>query len=565
MHRLVCLAVASLISSLGFASRVLGEPADAIVVPSLGEQLRRQWTIEDIQPQPESRAYLQTRDDTVERLSLREAVGVALENNPGIAVERLGPEFARAEIDRANGVFDPTFEASATTDRSVTPTSSALSGAQVVRQRENLFDLSLRKLLRTGATFTVAGQSREIDTNSQFVGLRPQYTPTLKFTLAQPLLKNFGLDLTVLLVRSAEAGSSVAYYQYVAQAVRLVRQVVEAYWGVVQANESLKAEQDGLKLAQTLLRENEARVRAGTLPPVAVKEAQAEAASREERVIAAENAVAVATDTLRLLLQRNPERTFVPRPIEPTDSPEIRDVAVDEPEVLVNAAERRPEVLQARYDIENRQILAKIRRNNLLPGLDLRASYGLNGLSGREVPQVDFRTGETAVTPFSGDYGKSLDRLTSNDFNSYSAGLSFTLPLGNNTAEAEYVQSRIDVRRGELAYRQLLASVTLEARKAIADARSSSKRITVSRLARELAQENLEQQHKRYDVGLATTKDILDFQQRLTAARAAEIKALIDYNVSLAALRQAEGTLLGQFDIVVDTLPPHPTPLWARF
>ena len=84
MHRLVCLAVASLISSLGFASRVLGEPADAIVVPSLGEQLRRQWTIEDIQPQPESRAYLQTRDDTVERLSLREAVGVALENNPGI-------------------------------------------------------------------------------------------------------------------------------------------------------------------------------------------------------------------------------------------------------------------------------------------------------------------------------------------------------------------------------------------------------------------------------------------------------------------------------------------------
>jgi len=565
MHRAVTFAVASLLSSLALPTPALAETADEIAVPSLGEQLRRQWTIEDIQPQPESRAYLQTRDDTVERLSLREAVGVALENNPGIAVERLGPEFARGEIDRANGVFDPTFEASATTDRTVIPTSSGLSGAQVVRQREHLFDLSLRKLLRTGATFTVAGESRELDTNSRFVGLRPQYTPTLSFTLTQPLLKNFGIDLTVLLVRSAEANSSVAYYQYVARAVALVRQVVEAYWGVVQANENLKAEQDGLKLAQTLVRENEARVRAGTLPPVVVKEAQADGASREERVLAAENALAVATDTLRLLLQRNPDRTFVPRPIEPTDSPEIRDVAVDEAEVLVNAAERRPEVLQARYDIENRQILAKIRRNNLLPGLDLRASYGLNGLSGRAVPQTDFSTGETRFTPFSGDYGKGLDRLTSNDFNSYSAGLSFTLPLGNATAEAEYVQSQIDVRRGELGYRQLLANVTLEARKAIADARSSSKRITVSRLARELAQENLEQQHKRYDVGLATTKDILDFQQRLTAARAAEIKALIDYNVSLAALRQAEGTLLGQFNIVVDTLPPHPTPLWARF
>jgi hypothetical protein len=48
-------------------------------------------------------------------------------------------------------------------------------------------------------------------------------------------------------------------------------------------------------------------------------------------------------------------------------------------------------------------------------------------------------------------------------------------------------------------------------------------------------------------------------------ARAAEIQALIDYNVSLAALRQAEGTLLAQFDVVIDTLPPHPTPPWARF
>src|SRR5207237_10238608 len=178
---------------------------------------------------------------------------------------------------------------------------------------------------------------------------------------------------------------------------------------------------------------------------------------------------------------------------------------------------------------------------------------------------IDPATGQMVTSPFAGDYGRALERLKSNDFNTYSAGLSFTLPLGNTTAEAEYVQSQIDVRRGELAYRQLVATVTLEARKAVADVRSNSKRITATRLARELAQENLEQQHKRYDVGLATTKDILDFQQRLTAARAAEIKALIDYNVSLAALRQAEGTLLGQFDIVVDTLPPHPPPSWAPF
>jgi len=570
MNRVVAFIAISLL--FGSSRPAFAEPAAGaerrsteVSVPSLGEQLRSQWTINDLQPAVESKEYLRSRDDTVERLSLREAVRVALENNPGIASQRLGPASARADVDRANGIFDPRFEATAEWQHRVLPTSSALSGAPVLREEETTFGASLKKLLRTGTTLTVAGRSNDLDSNSDFTGLRPQYKPNLTFTLNQPLLKNFGIDLTILLVRAAEASSSVAYYEYQSQVVSLVRRVVEAYWGIVQAKENLKAEQDGLALAQTLVRENEARVRAGTLPPVAVKEAQADAATRDEHVIAAENNVDVAVDRLRLLLQQNPGDAFLPRPIDPSDSPEVRDVETSEADVLENAIARRPEIQRARYDIENRKILARVKRNNLLPSLDLDASYGMNGLSGRAVPQVDFQTNETVVTQFSGNYGEAWRRLKSNDFNTYGGGLTLTVPLGNATAKAEYTQSRIDVRRGELDYRDLLSNVTLEVRRAIGDVRTNSKRITATRLARELAQENLAQQKKRYDVGLATTKDLLDFQQRLTAARAAEIQALIDYNVSLAALRQAEGTLLAQFDVVLDTLPPSPTPLWARF
>jgi outer membrane protein TolC len=440
-----------------------------------------------------------------------------------------------------------------------------LAGALELRQREYKYGASLEKLVRTGATLSVAFDSSEIDTNSRFVGLRPQYKPEVSFSVTQPLLRNFGLDLTILLVRSAEASSNAAYYQYEAKLAGLIREVVESYWGVVQAKENVKVEEEGLRLAQTLEKENGARVKAGVLPPIAIKEAAAEAASREERVIVAANALSIATERLRLILQRNPDRAFVPRQIEPVDSPEVRTVDVDEQELIENAVARRPEVLRARYEIENRKILAKLRRNNLLPSLDLNASYGLNGLSGRGVPQVDLQTGETRVTPFTGDYGNSIDRMFSDDFNSYKAGVTLTVPLANATAGAEYVQGQIDLKRAELSYRQLLADVTLDVRKTIGDVRSNSKRITVTRLARELAEENLEQQQKRYNVGLATTKDILDFQEKLTGARAAESRALIDYTVSLAVLRQAEGTLLRQFDIVLEALPPTPTPLWAKF
>ncbi|MGH7897236.1 MAG: TolC family protein [Candidatus Binatia bacterium] len=566
MSRLLAVLVPLLVLAAPSVDVRAADPADeGVRIPSLPEQLYRQWVIEEVRPDTESRERLRTRDDVIERLSLREAVAIALENNPGIAVERLGPARARAEIDRVNGAFDPIFRADGSVSRIVSPVSSALAGALVLRQKETRFGFGVEKLLRTGATFEIAANSEELNTNSRFTGLRPQYKPTLDFSIEQPLLRNFGIDLTILLVRSAEAGSAIAYYQYEARIAALVKQVVQAYWRVVQARESLKAEEDGLRLARALVKDNEARVRAGTLPPVAVKEASAEAASREARVISAENEVAVAGDALRLLLQRNPGGTFLPRAIDPADSPDVREIETDDQLILENAIGGRPEILLTRYDLQNRKILAKVKRNNLLPSLDLKAAYGLNGLSGRAVPQRSFDSGEIVVTPFDGDYGRGLDRLSSNDFNSYSAGFAFSVPLGNNAAEAEFVQSQIDVRRGELGYKQLLADVTLEVRRTIADVRASSKRITATRLARELAAETLDQQRKRYEVGLSTTKDLLDFQQRLTSARAEEIRALVDYNVSVASLRQAEGTLLEQFDIVLEALPPAPTPFWARF
>ena len=574
MQRAIAVLVVSFV--VAFGAPVGAEPEtagagsvatsdSAVTIPTFAEQLRLQWSLIDLQPVPESRRYVETRDDTLKHLSLRDAVHAAIESNPAIASQRLGPVFARADVDRANGAFDPTFEATADWDRHVEPTSSVLSGAQILREEETVFGASLKKLLRTGTTLTVAARSDELDSNSNFLGLRPQYKPAVDVTLAQPLLKNFGVDLTILLVRSAEATSNAAYYEYQSQTVSLVRQVVEAYWSIVRAKENLRSEQDGLTLARELVKENQARVRAGSLPPVAVKEAEADAASREERVIAAENDVAVAKDRLRLLVQKNPQGAFLPRPIEPSDTPEVRDVEPNEVEILGNAITGRPELQRARYDIENRKILARVKRNNLLPGLDVEGRYGLNGLSGHAVPQFDFQSGETRFTRFSGDYGEAWQRLKSNDFNSYGAGVRLSVPIGNDTAKAEYTQSEIDVRRGELDYRELLAEITFEVRRAISDVRTNSKRITASRLARELAQENLSQQKKRYDVGLSTTKDLLDFQSRVTAARAAETQALIDYNVSLAALRQAEGTLLTQFDVVLDTLPPSPKSTWARF
>ncbi|MEO6025573.1 MAG: TolC family protein, partial [Candidatus Binatia bacterium] len=105
----------------------------------------------------------------------------------------------------------------------------------------------------------------------------------------------------------------------------------------------------------------------------------------------------------------------------------------------------------------------------------------------------------------------------------------------------------------------------LEVSTAVNDVIANMKRIQSSRVARELSEENLRNQQKRLEVGIATTKDVLDFQDDLTQARGIELQAATDYNISLAELARAQGTLLDQYSVVIEVPGKHFTPWWARF
>ena len=84
-------------------------------------------------------------------------------------------------------------------------------------------------------------------------------------------------------------------------------------------------------------------------------------------------------------------------------------------------------------------------------------------------------------------------------------------------------------------------------------------------MARDLAEENLRNQEKRHEVGMATTKDLLDFQTRLTTARGAEVQARIDYANAAARWRRAQGRLLAHYQIVIEHRAPRSTPWFALF
>jgi outer membrane protein TolC len=375
--------------------------------------------------------------------------------------------------------------------------------------------------------------------------------------LTQPLLRNFGWGLTTIFVRIDENREGISQFGYQAKLSQLIQRITEAYWGVVYARENLNVQKKGVEAAEALLKGAEARVRTGVLAPVAAIEAQAEKARREELVIVAENDLAVARTNLRLMLQHNPQQTFLPRQVEPADRPSIEPVPVNRSASLESALTRRPEILSAALAIQNQSLQSRYAENQLLPRLDLKAGAGLTGIAGEIKPGT--------TSPFPGNYSKALDRLGSGDFYNYSIGVVLQIPLSNAQARSKYAQTRIELEQEQARRRDLVAQITLEVERSLGDVESNFKRVQTTKRARELAQENLRGQERRFEVGLVTLKDVIDFQSRLLDAAGAELRAVTDYNNSIARLKLAEGTLLESYNVQVEGPKKESDPWWARF
>jgi outer membrane protein TolC len=509
---------------------------------------------------PDSRSA----DHAVAQMTLAEAIQAALQHNPGIAAQRLTPLRTVEDVNNAEAAFDPDFIVDVNKDRREAPNSSALSSTRINVTEDVNWNVTLKKLLRSGANFEVDFTNNRFVSNATFQGLRPQYRPEVVFSLNQPLLRNFGLNFAYLLVTVAGINSEQAAYAYRAQLANFVKTVVQAYWNVVNARETLVVRRKSLALAQQTLHENEERVRVGLLAPVSVTEARSQEATRESDVIVAEGAVEVAEQTLQQTVYLHHDDTFVPRRVDPVEPLRVEPVQVDVAHALEIALDRRPEVIAQNLDLRAKNLTARVRENQLLPRVDAIANFGMNGLSGNQVP-VRLNNGTITTSPFGGDYGKALDRLTSTDFYSYSAGVEIEVPLGNAAAKAQYSQAQIDVASSELNRRQLLSNVTLEVQRAATDVVTNVKRLRATHLATELAEQNLRDQTRRLEVGMATTKDILDFQDQLTTARGNEVQAQTDYNVSLAELERSKGTLLDQYSVVVEVPGERFVPWWAHF
>lgn len=475
-----------------------------------------------------------------ETISLSDAAVRALQSNLDISISRQTKESRIFDITVEQAKFDPTLSVNGQYNRQVSPlnrpvfggTGGSLTDIQTFDQRNSSVTVDATQNLITGGNVDLNYSPARTNVNQNVATgflFNPAYTGGLALTLTQPLLRNAGIDITKTFIKVAQNNATVEQHVFRDRVLTVLATVEQTYWELVFANENLKVAQAALKAAEELLATNRAKTKAGVMSIVDVLQAEAAVASRVEQVLVAEKSIRDQEDQLRRLLNPGEEDLRQDVRLTPTDAPVVVLEPLSLQEAIDTAIEQRPEIVQAKKNLESGELNKQFARNQLLPTLSFQGTMGMAGLGK--------------------DYGDSVNKNFGGDFYNYGAGLVLSYPLGNRSAVSTYNKRELEFKNAEASLVSIRQQIIVGVREAVRRVQTDFKRIETTRSARIMAEKQLQAEQERLRVGLSTTRFVLDFQRDLATAQGNELRATVDYNKSLSNLARHKATTLDRYNL----------------
>ncbi|MBE0598544.1 MAG: TolC family protein [Desulfuromonadales bacterium] len=455
-------------------------------------------------------------------LTLRDAERLAIERNLNLKAQTYSTRASEALVRAGFGIYNPVLQADVAAGEArrifdTIQTTAAFGNLSTSEYRR--FNFSLIQPLPTGASVALDfdNQRQDLDPVSANV-INPAWNNAVRLSLVQPLLRGFGRTVTEQEILFAVRDRNIAVEELRLRAFDIITAVRDAWFDALRYRDEVEFRRTSVSLSEQVLKENRARVDAGVLPPVEILEAQVGVQLRERELLDSQRAYEDAID--RLTLQLN-----LSEPVEvanvPLTAPQVQ-VSVEEG--LRAALALRPDLRQQEEQVARLELTRQLARNNTLPQLDVAARYGHSG--------------------FDADYGDALGDLSDTNFRSWEVGLLFSYPIGNTTARNQLQRSQLLLSGQKALLGQVRDEIRQEIRAAVRDLDVNWKVIEVTELGTRLARERLQTLLKRREVGLATTRDVLEGEEDLAEARTQHIAALANYNRALTAYLRATGELL---------------------
>lgn len=284
--------------------------------------------------------------------------------------------------------------------------------------------------------------------------------------------------------------------------------VTSGYFDMLQADNMQKLSAESVTRLEDHLKNVQAQYDVGVVAKADVLRSQVELADAKQDLIKAENQYQLAEASLNRIVGLPMDTNLKLDNI-------LVYTAYDRTmeDCLAYAAEHRPELEQAKQNVEAYKGALKVARSGHMPQVAASASQSWSD------------------TNWPGDENGNWGVGVSVEMNVFDTGVTLSKIHG---AEA-------DLKNAEETYRDTVDSVNLDVRNNYLSLREAEKRIGNTKLAVEQADEDYRIAQLRYMSGVGTNTDVLDAQVALTKAKTNYTQALYDYNTSKTALETSIG------------------------
>ena len=530
-------------------------------------------------------------------LSAQDVVALAIENNLDIEVQRYGPLLAQEVLRRAQGggalrsvgagvaagpqsvslqgvslnatsigaggggvgsgggivtqlgpsipSLDPSVSAFTNFQHSTSPQSNTfLTGTTALVLDTRSYQVSYSQNWLWGLNTQLTYASTRTAVNSRSYNLNPYTNGDLDIQLTQSLLNGFGKRVNGRNILVQKNNIKVTDLQFKQQVITTVSAVLNLYWDLVAFSQDLQARQRELAAAQQLLEDNRRQVALGALAEIEITRAQSQVYTSQQDLLVSQTNLLQQEMVLKNALSRNgvAASNLVNLNIVPLDRIALPQAEESRPldTLIAEALGNRPEVAQARLNIESNQINLVGIKSSLKPTLQAFAEATNNGLTGALTP-----IGATQGVDFLvGGYGNLLAQIFRRNYPNYSAGLSLNIPIRNRAAQSDYATSQLELRQNELNLQKSENQIAVDVRNAVIGLQQARARYDASEQARVLQEQTLNADQRRYDLGASTSYQVMLDQRDLASAESTETQALANYTHARIAMDLALGVTL---------------------
>jgi outer membrane protein TolC len=378
----------------------------------------------------------------------------------------------------------------------------------------------------------------------------PFYSPSTSLTLTQPLLRGRGGAVNLRFLRIARADQKISRLLFEQQVMDTIYGVSRLYFDLVSLGENVLVQQESLRAATKLREDDESQVQLGTLAPIELTRAQALESSSRFTLIQSQGLYKQEEIILKNQLLRTASPVFTAQfdEIVPTD----RIVVPDHPEDLnVEALVReglvqRPDLAQAKLQMETGKISTEASRNAALPQLNLYANVETRGTTEQPYETLGSTgTGQPATPAELAAGGLRTSTI-------YQAGVQLTLPLRNRVAESDAARDAVELRQVESRTEKLSQQIREQIETAIVALQTAQAAYVAATQSQQYQSQLLDAERDKLSVGQSTDLAVLQDEAYLAQAKSTEIAARSNWKKAQIELDHDLGDLLEKNHIVLD-------------